>query len=66
LISAKGNNETLTVEVEGLNATINKAGATATVITTEGDPTVIENKVVDANAGFYNAMAGRIRAKFNN
>ena len=66
LISAKGNNETLTVEVEGLNATINKAGATGTVITTEGDPAIIENKKVDPNAGFYNAMAGRIRAKFNN
>ena len=66
LISAKGNNETLTVEVEGLNATINKAGATATVITTDGDPTIIENKVVDANIGFYNMIAGRVQAKFNN
>ena len=26
----------------------------------------VENKKEDANAGFYNAMAERIRLKFNN
>ena len=32
----------------------------------ESDPAVVENKTEDANAGFYNVMASRIRNKFNN
>ena len=66
LISAKGNNETLTVEVEGLNAKINKADAKGTELETSGDPAIVENKVVDGNSAFYAAMASRIRSKFNN
>lgn len=66
LISAKGTNETLTEEIEALNAKINKADATGTEIVTEADPVVVENKKEDANAGFYNAMAERIRNRFNN
>ena len=66
LISAKGNNETLTVEVEGLNAKINKADAKGTELETSSDPAIVENKVVDANMGFYNMLAGRIKTTFNN
>ena len=66
LVSAKGNNETLTVEVEGLNAKINKADAKGTELETSSDPAIVENKVVDGNSAFYNAMASRIRNKFNN
>ena len=66
LVSAKGTNETLTVEVEGLNAKINKADAKGTELETSSDPAIVENKVVDANAGFYNLMASKIRTKFNN
>ena len=66
LVASKGTNETLTVEVEALNAKINKADAKGTEIETESDPAVVENKTEDANAGFYNAMASRIRNKFNN
>lgn len=66
LANAKGANETLTEEVEGLNAKINKANAKGTEIKTESDPAVVENKKEDANAGFYNAMADKIRNKFNN
>ena len=66
LVSAKGNNETLTVEVEGLNAKINKADAKGTELETSSDPAVVENKKVDANMEFYNLMASRIRSKFNN
>ena len=66
LISAKGNNETLTVEVEGLNAKINKADAKGTELETSSDPAIGENKVVDANMGFYNMLAGRIKTTFNN
>jgi U3 small nucleolar ribonucleoprotein component len=66
LVASKGTNETLTLEVEALNAKINKADAKGTEIETESDPAVVENKTEDANAGFYNVMASRIRNKFNN
>ena len=66
LVASKGTNETLTQEVEALNAKINKADAKGTEIVTEGDPAVVENKKEDANAGFYNVMAEKIRNKFNN
>ena len=66
LISAKGNNETLTVEVEGLNAKINKADAKGTELETSSDPAIVENKKVDVNADFYNVLASKIRSKFNN
>ena len=66
LVSAKGNNETLTVEVEGLNAKINKADAKGTELETSSDPAVVENKKVDVNAEFYNVLASKIRSKFNN
>jgi len=66
LVSAKGNNETLTVEVEGLNAKINKADAKGTELETSSDPAIVENKKVDVNAEFYNVLASKIRSKFNN
>ncbi len=66
LATEKGTNETLTVEVEGLNAKINKADAKGTELNTDSDPAIVENKKVDANADFYNVMASRVRNKFNN
>jgi len=66
LATAKGTNETLTNEVEALNTKLNKADAKGTEIETDGDPAVVENKKEDANAGFYNAMAAKLRNKFNN
>jgi len=66
LTSTKGENETLSTEIERLNALLNKADAKGTEVVTDGDPAVVENKTVDANANFYNAMADRVRAKFNN
>ena len=66
LATSKGTNETLTNEIEALNAKINKSDAKGTEIKTDGDPAVVENKKEDANAGFYNAMAERLRNKFNN
>ena len=66
LATAKGTNETLTGEVEALNAKINKADAKGTEIKTDSDPAVVENKKEDANASFYNAMAEKVRIKFNN
>lgn len=66
LSTVNGEKETLTEEVEKLNTLLNKSDATGTEIKTDGDPAVIENKVEDANAGFYNAMADRIKVKFSN
>tara|TARA_R110002051_G_scaffold91223_1_gene160380 strand:+ start:599 stop:1633 length:1035 start_codon:yes stop_codon:yes gene_type:complete len=66
LVASKGTNETLTGEVEALNAKINKADAKGTEIVTNGDPAVVENKKEDANAGFYNMIAGRINTAINN
>ena len=66
LATSKGANETLTEEVEALNAKINKADAKGTEIETDSDPVIVENKKEDANASFYNAMAERVRNKFNN
>ena len=66
LATAKGTNETLTNEIEALNAKINKSDAKGTEIETDGNPAVVENKKEDANAGFYNAMAERMRNKFKN
>ena len=66
LANAKGTNLTLTEEVEALNAKINKADAKGTEIATDSDPVVVENKKEDANADFYNAIAERLRNKFNN
>ena len=66
LVNAKGTNETLTGEVEALNTRLKKADAKGTEIETDGDPVVVENKKEDANAGFYNAMADRIKVKFSN
>ena len=66
LVASKGTNETLTGEVEALNAKINKADAKGTEIVTNGDPAVVENKKVDVNAEFYNVLASKIRSKFNN
>ena len=66
LVNAKGTNETLTGEVEALNIRLKKADATGTEIETDGDPVVVENKKEDANAHFYNAMADRIKNRFNN
>jgi ATP-dependent Clp endopeptidase proteolytic subunit ClpP len=66
LANSNGAKETLIEEVEALNAKINKADAKGTEIETESDPVIVENKKEDANAGFYNAMAERMRNKFNN
>ena len=66
MATEKGTNETLTVEVEDLNAKINKTDAKSTELNTDSDPAIVENKKEDANTGFYNAMASRVRNKFNN
>ena len=63
LVSAKGNNETLTVEVEGLNAKINKASAKGTELETSGDPSVVENKKEDSDTKFWNGIVSKMNLK---
>tara|TARA_R110000824_G_scaffold115009_3_gene265908 strand:+ start:2755 stop:3798 length:1044 start_codon:yes stop_codon:yes gene_type:complete len=67
LVSAKGTNETLNAEVEGLNAAANKAEAKGTDTDNVVDPAIVnEPKAVDANAGFNNMIAEMIRTRVNN
>lgn len=67
LVSAKGNNETLTEEVEKLNAAANKAEAKGTDTENDSDPAIVnEPKAKDANAGFHNMIAEMIRTRTNN
>ena len=63
LVSAKGNNETLTVEVEGLNAKINKADAKGTELETSGDPSIVENKKEDSDTKFWNGIVSKMNLK---
>jgi regulator of replication initiation timing len=63
LVSAKGNNETLTVEVEGLNAKINKSDAKGTELETSGDPSVVENKKEDSDTKFWNGIVSKMNLK---
>ena len=57
----EGEKETLTIEVERLNALLSKADAKGTEISTDGDPAVvIENKVEDKDAAFWNGMLAKI------
>ena len=56
-----GEKETLTQEVERLNALISKADAKGTEISTDGDPSVIENKVEDKEQKFFSALAAKLK-----
>ena len=57
----EGEKETLTMEVERLNALLSKADARGTEISTDGDPSVvIENKVEGKDAAFWNGMLAKI------
>ena len=59
--------KTLTEENAELNVLVNKASAKGTKVETEKDPLIVEENVtVDPNAEFYNAMADRVKLKFNN
>ena len=56
----EGEKETLTEEVERLTALLSKANAKGTEISTDGDPAVVENKVEDKDATFWNGMLAKI------
>ena len=56
----EGEKETLTEEVGRLSALVNKANAKGSEITTDGDPNVREEKVVDANEAGLNALLAKL------
>lgn len=57
----EGEKETLTMEVERLNGLLSKSNAKGTEISTDGDPAVVvENKVEDKDATFWNGMVAKI------
>ena len=57
----EGEKETLTQEVERLNALLSKADAKGTELSTDGDPVVIENKVEDKENKFFSALAEKLK-----
>jgi len=56
-----GEKETLTQEVERLNALLSKADAKGTEISTEGDPAVIDNAVENKEEKFFSALAAKLK-----
>ena len=57
----EGEKETLTIEIERLNALLSKADAKGTEISTDSDPAVVvENKVENKDATFWNGMLAKI------
>jgi ATP-dependent Clp endopeptidase proteolytic subunit ClpP len=56
-----GEKETLTQEVERLNALLSKADAKGTELSTDSDPVVIENKVEDKESKFFSALAEKLK-----
>ena len=56
-----GEKETLTQEVERLNALLSKADAKGTELSTDGDPVVIENKVENKESKFFSALAEKLK-----
>jgi ATP-dependent Clp endopeptidase proteolytic subunit ClpP len=57
----EGEKETLTQEVERLNALLSKADAKGTELSTDGDPVVIENKVENKESKFFSALAEKLK-----
>jgi len=61
IVELEGEKETLIAEVERMNALLSKADAKGTDVSTDGDPSVVENKVVDINASFFDNLVGMIK-----
>tara|TARA_R110002020_G_scaffold213148_1_gene419858 strand:- start:167 stop:1156 length:990 start_codon:yes stop_codon:yes gene_type:complete len=57
----EGEKETLTEEVGRLTALLSKAEAGGTEVKTDGDPSVVSNKVEDKNSKFFNELAALIK-----
>lgn len=61
IIELEGEKETLSVEINRVNALLSKSEATGTDTSTDSDPAVVENKVEDANSNFFDNLASRIK-----
>ena len=57
----EGEKETLTQEVERLNALLSKADAKGTELSTDGDPIVVDNKKEEEDTLFFNAIAAKLK-----
>ena len=57
----EGEKETLTEEVERLNALLSKADAKGTELSTDGDPIVVDNKKEEEDTLFFNAIAAKLK-----
>lgn len=57
----EGEKETLTQEVERLNALLSKADAKGTELSTDGDPVVVDNKKEEEDTLFFNAIAAKLK-----
>lgn len=57
----EGEKETLTEEVNRVNALLSKSEAKGTDTSTDSDPIVVENKVEDANSKFFDSLAARLK-----
>tara|TARA_R100001129_G_scaffold55966_1_gene38509 strand:+ start:529 stop:1581 length:1053 start_codon:yes stop_codon:yes gene_type:complete len=55
--------ETASNEIESLNNEISKMKATGTDVSKDNDPQILENKVVDPNAAFFNAIANGMKRR---
>ena len=64
LTDLAGEKETLTEEVERLNALLSKANARGTEISTDGDPAVVtENNVENSDDKFWNGIVSKMNLK---
>jgi ATP-dependent Clp endopeptidase proteolytic subunit ClpP len=61
IIELEGEKETLSTEINRVNALLSKSEATGTDTSTDSDPAVVENKVEDANSNFFDNLASRIK-----
>ena len=57
----EGEKETLTEELNSVNALLSKSEAKGTDTSTDSDPAVVENKVEDANAKFFESLVTMIK-----
>ena len=59
----EGEKETLTIEIERLNALLSKADAKGTEISTDGDPAVVKTDVENKDAKFWNGIVAKMNLK---
>ena len=55
--------ETANNEIENLNTEISKLQAVGTTVNKGNDPAIVENKAIDGNLAFFNAMADSIKKR---